>query len=44
MKNDEYFKACKQLGENIRSLREEKQISIKELSEMTGIRAEYLFI
>lgn len=34
--------AFKQLGKHIQMLREERNISIKELSERTGIRKEYL--
>lgn len=43
MKYDEHFlDTCRKLGNNIQTLREEKQMTIKELSEKTGIRKEYL--
>ena len=43
MKYDERFlDTCKKLGNNIKRFREEKQKTIKELSETTGIRKEYL--
>lgn len=43
MKYDEKFiEVCRKLGESINREREGKQISIKVLSEKTGIRAEYL--
>ena len=43
MKYDEDFlDTCKKLGNNIQKFREEKQMTIKELSEKTGIRKEYL--
>lgn len=38
----EYEERLKKLGQNIRIAREERNITIKELSEKTGIRAEYL--
>ena len=31
-----------QLGQNIKTMREEKKITIQEISEKTGIRVEYL--
>lgn len=43
MKISEKLKeAFKQLGRHIQKLREERSISIKELSNKTGIRKEYL--
>ena len=43
MKYDENFlDACFKLGKRIKEQREKRQITIKELSEKTGIRAEYL--
>ena len=43
MKYDEDFlDTCRKLGVNIQKTREEKQMTIKELSEKTGIRKEYL--
>ena len=43
MNYDKYFlEQCEKLGKNIQKIREEKQITIKELSGMAGIRAEYL--
>jgi len=38
----EYEERLKKLGQNIRIAREERNITIKELSEKTGIRTEYL--
>ena len=38
----EYEERLKKLGQNIRIAREERNITIKALSEKTGIRAEYL--
>ena len=43
MKYDEHFlDTCRKLGNNIQKFREKKQMTIKELSEKTGIRKEYL--
>ena len=43
MNYDEYFlEYIKKLGNNIQKLRKKRNISINELSEKTGIRAEYL--
>lgn len=40
--NDKIKNTFKCLGLNIKNLREERNISIKELSKKTGIRKEYL--
>ena len=40
--SDNIIIAFKQLGRHIQNLREERNISIKELAEITGIRKEYL--
>ena len=40
--NESFIKTCEKLGKRIQNLREEKQITIKEMSEQTGIRKEYL--
>lgn len=40
--SESFIKACEKLGKRIQNLREEKQITIKEMSEQTGIRKEYL--
>lgn len=43
MYSDEQFKeSCCKLGNNIKKLREEKNITIREMSDKTGIRKEYL--
>ena len=43
MKYDKHFlDTCRKLGDNIQKFREKKQMTIKELSEKTGIRKEYL--
>ena len=43
MKQDKNFIiVCQKLGNSIRNKREQKQISIKEMSTLTGIRTEYL--
>lgn len=43
MKQEEHFlQTCIKLGKHIQNLREERQISIREMSEKTGIRKEYL--
>jgi len=39
---EEHLLLFKKLGENIKAQREKENISIKELSQKTGIRAEYL--
>ena len=40
--NKHYFEDLKKLGKHIKNLREEKLITIKELSEKTGIRKDYI--
>ena len=40
--DEKFMETCQKLGNTIKRIREEKQITIKELSEKTGIRAEYL--
>ena len=40
--NEKVKLAFKQLGKHIQTLREEKGMTIKEISEKTGIRKEYL--
>lgn len=43
MKYDKNFiEICEKLGKRIQKFREEKGISVKELSEKTGIRQEYI--
>ena len=43
MKYDKEFKeVCLKLGKQINELREERQITVKELSSKTGVRVEYL--
>ena len=43
MKYDEKFiTTCIKLGQNIKNKRENRQITIKQLSKITGIRKEYL--
>ena len=39
----EYEKEFKKLGENIKQLRIENNMSVKELSQKTGIRIPYLY-
>lgn len=39
----EYEKEFKKLGENIKKLRIENNMSVKELSQKTGIRIPYLY-
>jgi cytoskeletal protein RodZ len=36
--DEEYCKICEQLGNHIKSIRESKGISLKEVSTNTGIR------
>ncbi len=36
--DEEYCKICEQLGNHIKSIRESKDISLKEVSTNTGIR------
>lgn len=40
--NEEYKKIFKQFGKHILKLREDRNITINELSDKTGIRKEYL--
>ena len=40
--DEEYCKICEQLGNHIKSIRESKDISLKEISKITGIRENYL--
>jgi len=40
--DEEYCKICEQLGNHIKSIRESKGISLKEVSTNTGIRQDYL--
>lgn len=40
--DDKAIKLFKNLGENVQEIRQSKNISIKEVSEKTGIREEYL--
>lgn len=40
--DNQFLQICIKLGKRIQNLREERQISIKEMSEKTGIRKEYL--
>jgi len=43
MKYDEHFiLTCQKLGISIKSKREKRQISIKKMSVLTGIRTDYL--
>lgn len=40
--NEKFIITCIKLGQNIKNKRENKQISIRQLSEISGIRGEYL--
>lgn len=40
--DEDFLKICKLLGTNIKNKRETANLSIKDLSELTGIRKEYL--
>ncbi len=43
MKYDEHFiEYCQRLGKHIQKLREEKNMTIDEISNKTGIRGEYI--
>lgn len=40
--SESFIEACVKLGKRIQKLREERQITIKEMSEKSGIRKDYL--